>query len=282
MIYCALMGGLGNQLFQIFATIAYALKNGHIFKFPDSKLFDTSKRPVYWSTLLSSLIDNTIGSPPPLLSLIYNESGFQYQEIPAIANTESINISGYYQSYKYFEDYYGKICDVLELNEKKNNVFSKFPKEYSSMISMHFRIGDYKHLADYHPVISYQYYKNALQFIMDNRADISSDFKVLYFCEEENNEEVCIIIDRLAAEFPGLQFIKGEDSALDYEQLLMMSLCNHNIIANSTFSWFSAYLNNNKNKIVCYPSIWFGPALSNYIMDDLCPNSWTKISASTH
>ena len=129
MIYCALMGGLGNQLFQIFATIAYALKNGHTFKFPDSKL-DKTDRPVYWSTLLSSLIDNTIGSPPPLLSLIYNESGFQYQEIPAIANTESINISGYYQSYKYFEHIFPLIKEKFKFRDFIENKAKGFLYEY--------------------------------------------------------------------------------------------------------------------------------------------------------
>jgi hypothetical protein len=60
----------------------------------------------------------------------------------------------------------------------------------------------------------------------------------------------------------------------DYEQLLLMSLTSHNIIANSTFSWWGAYFNNNINKIVCYPSLWNG---SNNNVKDLFPDSWNKI-----
>jgi len=274
MIYCELMGGLGNQLFQIFATSAYAFKHDRTFAFPDSKIIGNRPTP-YWSNFLSSLVQYTTSSTQSF-DIRFNESGFHYQEIPEFEKNESIYIVGYYQSYKYFEEYYEKICDLIKLNEQKEKVYYKFPKEYSNMISLHFRIGDYKHLPYYHPVMPYEYYKNALQFILENKT--CSLVEVLYFCEIENNEEVALHIDRLKVEFPFLQFIKGEDIATDYEQMLMMSLCKHNIIANSTFSWFSAYLNNNEHKIVCYPSVWFGQGMKDYIMDDLCPKSWTQIN----
>ena len=63
----------------------------------------------------------------------------------------------------------------------------------------------------------------------------------------------------------------------DWEQLLYMSLCNHNIIANSSFSWWAAYLNENPDKVVCYPTLWFGDALSSYDVSDLLPTEWIKI-----
>ena len=71
--------------------------------------------------------------------------------------------------------------------------------------------------------------------------------------------------------------MKVDDSIEDYNQLMIMSMCNHNIIANSTFSWWGAYFNNNPDKMVCYPSIWFGPSLP-HKTDDLFPPSWTKIT----
>jgi hypothetical protein len=60
--------------------------------------------------------------------------------------------------------------------------------------------------------------------------------------------------------------------------MLLMSACDHNIIANSTFSWWGAYMNTNPNKMVLYPSVWFGPKLSDKIVDDLCPPEWIKIN----
>ena len=63
----------------------------------------------------------------------------------------------------------------------------------------------------------------------------------------------------------------------DWEEMLAMSLCNHNIIANSTFSWWGAYFNSNEDKIVCYPSVWFGPELKNNNTVDLFPEEWKCI-----
>jgi hypothetical protein len=70
--------------------------------------------------------------------------------------------------------------------------------------------------------------------------------------------------------------MRGDNTLADWEQLLLMSCCHHNIIANSTFSWWAAYFNSWKDKIVCYPSVWFGN-IANHDTKDLCPEEWIKI-----
>jgi hypothetical protein len=62
--------------------------------------------------------------------------------------------------------------------------------------------------------------------------------------------------------------------------MLIMSCCNHNIIANSSFSWWGAYLNGFQEKIVCFPSAWFGEALNNYNHIDMIPGDWIQIQAN--
>ena len=143
-------------------------------------------------------------------------------------------------------------------------------------ISMHFRVGDYKKNQDYHPIMNKEYYYNSLQFIKLKYSN--TNFTIMYFCEESDLGDILPIINFLEKKFPKFKFVRGEKDLSDWEQMLLMSCCHHNIIANSTFSWWSAYLNDLNDKIVCYPSIWFGPS-SKHNTKDLCPPDWHKISA---
>jgi len=106
---------------------------------------------------------------------------------------------------------------------------------------------------------------------------IDKPMQVIYFCEEVDLLNVHEIIYKLQNQFPNCTFVRCSNLLDDWEQMIYMSLCNHNIIANSTFSWWGAYFNDNANKIVCYPANWFGPSLCHNNTSDLCPSKWTKI-----
>ena len=71
-------------------------------------------------------------------------------------------------------------------------------------------------------------------------------------------------------------FIRASNDLSDWEQMILMSCCRDNIIANSSFSWWAAHFNTNPDKIVCYPAIWFGE-VAGHDTRDLCPNEWHKI-----
>ena len=100
---------------------------------------------------------------------------------------------------------------------------------------------------------------------------------MLYFCEREDNYDVLQMISKLSEIYSGFTFMKVDDTIDDWKQMLLMSLCHHNIIANSSFSWWGAYFNENNRKIVCYPSLWFGPALAQKDVSDMTPPEWTRI-----
>jgi len=273
MIYCSLCGGLGNQLFQIFTTISYSIDNNTKFSFPNKQYLGGQfyNRETYWNSFLKNLICYTINYEPKYY--IFRENGFHYNKLPVLINDKNISLHGYYQSYKYFVNNYEEICDLLHINEIKNSISNLHSYDFNNSVSIHLRIGDYKYLQDYHPLLNYTYYYNSLLYIK-NMTNITN---ILYFCHKDDNKIVGELINNLILKFPEFNFIKVDDNIDDWKQLLLMSLCQHNIIANSTFSWWGAYFNNNENKIVCYPDKWFGKKLSHNILKDLFPEKWIQI-----
>jgi hypothetical protein len=274
------MGGLGNQIFQIFATISYAIKSRNQFKFVNLTTLgggSTTVRYTFWETFFNNLKPFLISELPRPIHVI-REKNFPYNDLPI---NEMVNrnvmIYGYFQSYKYFQENYSIIYRLLNIEKMKNYVLSTIDlKEdfLDNCISIHFRIGDYKKLQDFHPLATYDYYERALNCISSSTQH--REFNILYFCEDSDIDDVLSIINKLVDKFPIYNFKRGLNSLEDWQQMLLMSCCHHNIIANSSFSWWSAYFNSNKDKIVCYPSVWFGNAANNDTRD-LCPSDWTKI-----
>jgi hypothetical protein len=275
------MGGLGNQIFQIFAVLSYGIKSRNQFKFLDLKKLgegSTTVRYTFWETFFSNLKPFLISELPPVH--VIKEKGFSYNDLPVYEMiNRNVMIFGYFQSYKYFEKQYSMICRIIGLDNMKETLLKKLNLKIDDLqntVSMHFRIGDYKKIQDYHPLATYNYYERALNYI---RISTSSEKKlsIIYFCEDVDIDDVMIKINDLKQKFPDYSFTRGDNNIADWEQMLLMSCCHHNIIANSSFSWWSAYFNSQQDKIVCYPSVWFGPSSHNDTKD-LCPPEWIRIN----
>lgn len=295
---CKLIGGLGNQLFQIFATISLALSTKKLYVFPYSDVLTTGiVRRTYWYSLLDNLWNNTTWNNPEvdnprIFSLpSIEEKGFEHDELVVVRVNLEKNpacLHGYFQSYKYFEKHYETIIQLIGLRVKQEVIREKtkvfqgvckkekeeaFGEEGVTTVSLHFRLGDYVSKQSHHPIMSIKYYMSALRNIIDKLG--SDTFRVIYFGETTDETTIKICIQILEKIYPYIEFVKA-DLEEDWEQLLMMSLCDHNIIANSSFSWWGAYFNSHKDKIVCYPSLWFGPALQ-HDTKDLCPPDWVRV-----
>jgi hypothetical protein len=293
-----LMGGLGNQLFQIFTAIAHAKKIKYDYVFPYSTMLTIGiPRRTYWENLLNSLIEYTTANRNYQITnedmrtfTISREYGFIYTELPFFTK-QHIKLFGYYQSYKYFQDEFQNIVELIRLKEKQQSVqfqYNSLLNKKKHLVSMHFRLGDYKEKENCHPIMPYEYYENALtQLIVkriltkdddddDDDNVVELEMRVIYFCEAEDNENVLEKVNRLRENFPNIEFVKVDDGIEDWEQMLIMSCCHDNIIANSSFSWWGAYFNQNPDKKVFYPYLWFGTGLK-HLTYDLFPSSWNKI-----
>jgi hypothetical protein len=285
------MGGLGNQLFQIATTLAYAIRNRITPMFPFSETLTTGmERPTYWDSLLKHMRKFTVAENPQynnqtLFQLLkYHEPEFRYRLLPPQNHLENRMLVGYFQSYLYFDDVKHKILDIMGINQQRAQIKQDYAElltysptnKFPDIISVHFRMGDYKTKQDYHPILPYEYYDRAFQTFSPAFLE---KMRVLYFCEEEDREAADHIMERLQDKYY-LQEIERMDHTIpDWKQMLIMSCCRINIIANSSFSWWAAYINDHPLKTVIYPSMWFGPKLQHMDASDMCPKNddWIKI-----
>jgi hypothetical protein len=288
MITCKLQGGLGNQLFQIFATISYAMKYNKSFFFLniDKLGISITIRYTYWNSFLSELkpfLKNSDQIPQQLVTI--KEQKFNYEPISEnLYDGYGVVLNGYYQSYKYFQRYKDIIYKLLKIEFKKRVIMEReqirSKLNFDKTISLHFRLGDYKFFPNKHPILPCNYYCNSISFILNDEYDFNEENKcktVLYFCENNDMEDVEKTVTKLRIHFPQIHFQRANPTLSDWEQLMLMSVCKHNIIANSTFSWWGAYFNSNVSNIICYPERWFGPML-NHDTSDMFPEDWIKIN----
>ena len=305
-----LMGGLGNQLFQIATAYAYANARGYILRLPDAHTLNVGRsRPTYWNTPLllqfSTWHVDTYNTPE-IITHTVTESSFHYtpldERIATITekeNSHRIRMNGYFQSWRYFDHMYDNIVrDMIPVSRLCDNIREKYKSELPAIgntdgccqyVSLHFRRGDYLSLPGVHPVLPVSYYENALRRIFahpDIFNAISVDICILYFCEQEDIDDVMHMIRYLqricSAEFSSvanITFIRAPSSSDDWEQLIMMSLCDFNVIANSSFSWWGAYLQSKHRGKTCrvfYPERWFGEKM-NLQTHDLCLPEWVSV-----
>jgi hypothetical protein len=250
-----LMGGLGNTLFQIATAYSMSLRD-------DKEMICDTRGITIFHNPRTFYVDNIFRKIKFSDNLIYqkhvSESGFHYSPIPKLDG--NIKLIGHFQSEKYFIDHRDEVLDLFEID---NGTKEKLLERYSHIInqdtcSIHIRRGDYLNIQNHHPIQPIEYYENAIKIVGEEKHFVifSDDIK---WCEENFNF------------LKNKTFISGNK---DYEDLYLMSMCRNNIIANSTFSWWGAWLNTNENKQVIIPSKWFGISNSHLNTNDLYCKNW--------
>jgi hypothetical protein len=175
---------------------------------------------------------------------------------------------GYWQSEKYFDKVQSELRRLYTFNFEK---LSSETLDYLSSIkstnsvSVHIRRADYlQHEDFYGGICTFEYYRNAIKYFMKN-----IDNPIFYFFSDD--------IEWVVEQFENLpiyKFVNINHSNDNWQDMYLMSQCNHNIIANSTFSWWGAWLNSNPKKLVLAPRKWSNM----YENIDIYPPDWIKIS----
>jgi hypothetical protein len=279
-----LQGGLGNQLFQFATAYALAIKNNlalkinirrynnfkdrkfELYKFPNVKkvvFIDNSRLKVLFLLITKKLLT---------IFTFYKKKNFESS--PFIFNKDLYNrnfnrntsLIGYFQSEKYFVSEKKKIVNLFKFPLNKKNQVNLYLNKIknSNSVAIHFRGGDYITNLDarnFHGNLSKDYYIKSVKFIT-NKIQNPHFF---VFSDDDNFIIKISLIKNLKYSYVNIQ------SAFD--SLYLMSQCQHHIIANSSFSWWGAWLSKNNNKIVCAPKKW---VKVNIKTEDVIPSSWIK------
>ena len=256
MLYSQLLGGLGNCLFiaatlyslSIDKKLPYCVSN-------NTQSCTKRKEEEEWlRTILKSV--PKVNKRPKQVKSLYKEKSMRYKHFPK--KVGATQLYGYFQSDKYFSKNKDKVIALF--TEYKNEIQTELNKKFQfkkSTISIHVRRADYLKLQHAHVVQPEQYYKDALK-AMSNKLGYKNDIAAL-------NEDYTFVI--FSDDIPWCQnesetfsvlkdtHFMGRNSAI--EDMYLMSMCDHHIIANSTFSWWGAYLNTKKDITVVAPNAWF-------------------------
>jgi hypothetical protein len=292
MIISNLIGGLGNQMFQYAAAKSlsvkyntpllldiggfrnYTLHNGfelnRVFNISAEIASQAEKNQVlgiYSNESIRKLVKR-LKFRKLIPSFFVLEPSFKYW--PKINNVPyDCYLEGYWQSDKYFKEIEGVIRSEFnfQIPLSDENRYLASIIDNSNSISLHIRRGDYvknfKTLST-HGLCSIEYYNSAIRYVLSK---VQSPYFFIF------SDDINWAKENIKLDFPCL-FINNNFGENSYVDMQLMSMCKHNIIANSSFSWWGAWLNKNESKVVVAPQKWF---VNNLEIDDLFPKDWVAI-----
>ncbi len=253
--------------FEVYKLRKYELDNFKI----NSKIAENKELDVYKSARSKGLLRfvyKLVPSNSPKVNF-YSEKSFNFNK-DVLKLPENTYLTGYWQSEKYFKDIEKIIRSEFEFRtgpKSENNLTLRKIRSVNS-ISVHVRRGDLvtnRSTNKYHGVCPINYYLTALKIIS----------------EKVKNPHLFIFSDDIPwarrnfkLKLPA-HFVENNQGDRSYEDLRLMQNCKHNIIANSSFSWWAAWLNLNENKTVITPKKWFNDQSIN--TSDLIPQSWIRL-----
>lgn len=258
MVVAKHIGRLGNNMFQIAAAIGYARKYGYQWAADPRSGYGEPYSSIH------KVFPNLPKASPSGIRFHEHENEycqqhgmhkdlchFDYHNIPDMG--PDVTFTGFFQSWKYFEHCKEEVKEVFKLPHVEG---------YEDYVSIHVRRGDYVQYSGSFPPITKDFIETAISKL---------DYKnVLFFSDD---------IEWCKSNFFGCRYFFSEGKT-ELEDLSLMASCGHHIIANSTFSWWAAYLGHNPDRIVVTPSAetWFGPTSGvKKPVVDLLPENWIQI-----
>lgn len=288
-----IQGGLGNQMFQYAALRSIASVDEDIYfdtDFINQKTLSNSetftmrkyeldifehKRAIVLSLFKQKLLN----SKHLLLRLLkrvlfghydfYTYKGMVY--VPVLKK-RNIYLDGYFQSEKYFKHIRQELLKEFKFPQPDAELtrLEQYIRNRPNAVSVHVRRGDYMKPAvkELHGILPLSYYKNAIAYL---RKNINDAFFIVFSDDPQWCED--------AFGFLGIDFVTmyGHKDTEAWKDIYLMTCCNHHIIANSSFSWWGAWLAPQENAINIAPENWFNPLNKCNQNHDIVPKNWIKL-----
>lgn len=271
-------GRLGNQMFQYAGFRGVASNRGFDWVIPSEDSESSCNYGLFDCFDMGSVSESNKGLPPSNYETVRTEN-FNFDEKFFNNCPDKVNVDSYFQTEKYFKHIEDEIRKDFTFKKEILESCEEVITSIGDAIFLHVRRGDYVATPDHHPTLSSDYYIQALE-------QFDEDIPVLVFSDDLNwcREQEFLKPDRFLLSENHIKYsnrIKLGDgsiqqSLIPYWDLCLMTLCKGAIIANSSMSWWGAWLQNNSGKVIA-PNKWFGRAYSHYEMGDLIPESWEKI-----
>lgn len=267
MIVSRLAGGLGNQLFQYAAGRSLSLRLKKPFAVDTNYYLNQSARKYELTNFNIKIpLDVTI---PEEDYFTYKEPHFHYD--PNFYGLEKpyLYLIGFWQSERYFRDIKSDLVEEFQVKDDLIGHLGDISKqlEVEESVCVHIRRTDYqgvRHVLS-HGFIPIEYYYSAIHKL----AEMKNSCKFYFF-----SDDIEWVKKSLRIPYPH-QFISGSVTQTNIEDFFLMNKCRHSIIANSSFSWWSAWLNTSESQIVFAPKLWLNG--ENYNCKDILPNHWIKL-----
>ncbi len=286
MIVSRLIGGLGNQMFQYAVGRALAERRGVPFRI-DRRAFSDYKTHAFgmccFQASLSDAPENHLPRAPsesrlqrllrrflPAPLSIYTERAFTFDE-QVLSLPDNTYLDGYWQSEKYFNDFADVIRADFTVRHPPSAANQRWLEQIAAThsVSLHVRRGDYVSTpssAAFHGTCGLDYYERAIAYLRER-----TGLELVVYVFSDDPDWVAANLKLPCA----MHLVSDNDAATNYEDLRLMTACRHHVIANSSFSWWGAWLDGRPDSITVAPAQWFAGSTPD--PRDLLPQRWVRL-----
>jgi hypothetical protein len=270
-------GRLGNQMFQYAALRGIAKNRGFDWLIPRPDSYGDSNYGLFDCFKMESVQESNFGilNAPSISTGEFHFVQEFFDKCP-----DNVNLHDYFTSEKYFLNVEDIIRKDYIFKDEILEPCKEIIDEIENPIFLHVRRGDYLVKPEAHPACPIGYYEKALTHFDENSTVLVFSDDIEWCGEQELFQGDRFMLSEYTEKYPQTcDTLQGRQQALiPYFDLCMMSLCGGGISANSTMSWWGAWLIENPTQPIVAPNPWFGSMYNHYNMKDLLPENWVEVS----